>query len=273
MIIKKIGIVGAGVMGKGIAQLFIMSGKDVYLHDVSSALVEQAEDYIKTNIQKLIEKGKIKEENAIQFLNHLYKTPKIEGLSACDLIIEAVPENINLKKELFKKLEDIAKDSSILSTNTSSFSVTEIASVCRKPQRVAGLHFFNPVVLMKMVEIVKGVMTDTQVCEDLVELVKSTGHTPIKVSDTPGFVVNHAGRAYVTESLSILEESIGHINDIDMILKKSVGFKMGPFELLDLTGADVTHPVTESIYNQFYQDPKYRPSYLLRLRMFAGLLG
>ncbi|MGC8567390.1 MAG: 3-hydroxyacyl-CoA dehydrogenase [Caldisphaera sp.] len=273
MNIKKIGIVGSGTMGRGIAQLFSSIGKDIYISDISLDLVEKAISSIKANFQKLFDKGKISEEQVKDFISHLHVTKEIEELSGCDLIIEAIPENINLKKDFFQNIEKIVDSNCILATNTSSLSVTEIASVCQKPERVAGLHFFNPVPLMKIVEIVKGMRTDEQVCEKLTDLIKDTGHTPIVTIDVPGFVVNHAGRAYVTESLTILEETIAKPHEIDLILKESFGFKMGPFELIDLTGVDVTHPVTESIYNQFYQDQKYRPSYLLRLRMFAKLLG
>jgi 3-hydroxybutyryl-CoA dehydrogenase len=273
MSIQKIGIVGSGVMGRGIAQLFILNGKNVYLNDVSYKLVENATEYIEDILKKLQTKGKISENKKFEAVNLLYKAKSIEELSGCDLVIEAVSEDINLKKDIFKRLETIVRKDCILTTNTSSLSITEIASVCKNPERVAGLHFFNPVPLMKIVEIVKGIRTNEEICNKLVDLINETGHKAVIAKDTPGFIVNHAGRAYVTEALAILEESIAQPSEIDIILKESVGFKMGPFELLDLTGVDVTHPVTESIYNQFYQDPKYRPSYLLRLRMLAGLLG
>ncbi len=189
------------------------------------------------------------------------------------MLVEAIVENLEVKRRLFASLEDIVGADCVLATNTSSLSVTGIAAACRRPQRVAGFHFFNPVPLMKLVEVIDGLLAEPWVAEALMALALRFGHTPVRAKDTPGFIVNHAGRGYVTEALRLLGENVAEFFEIDRILVDAAGFRMGPFELLDLTGLDVSQPVMESIYNQYYQEPRFRPSPLAAQRLAGGMLG
>lgn len=268
-----VGVIGLGVMGRGIAQVLAQSGIKVLLYDNNEEILDSGIDFIKRMIDKLCEKGKIDKDKAESSKSLIVKTTDLSDFSGCDLVIEAVVENLDIKKNIFYKLEEIVKEDCILATNTSSLSVTSIAAACKKPSRVAGFHFFNPVPLMKVVEVVRGIMTEDWVCDELKRIAQVIGHTPILTKDTPGFLVNHLGRAYGTEALTILSEGVADIEDIDVILRETCNFRMGPFELFDLTGIDVSHPATESIYHQFYEDPRYKPSYILQRRMEAKLLG
>lgn len=193
----------------------------------------------------------------------------IEEVAGVDLVVEAIIENLDIKQSLFKQLEGIVSPETILATNTSSLSVTAIASNLEHQGRMAGFHFFNPVPLMKIVEVIAGLATDEQVVADLLDLAQRMGHFGVRTKDTPGFIVNHAGRAYGTEALKILGEGVTSVSEIDRILREGAGFRMGPLELFDLTALDVSHPVMESIFNQYYQEDRYRPSALTR-QMLAG---
>jgi len=246
---------------------------EVRLFDVQPYAAERAKRAVLAIFATLVGKGRMTREEADSAGARLTAVSSENELAGCDLVIEAIVENLVAKQELFKRLEAIVGETCILATNTSSLSVTAIASACARPSRVAGFHFFNPVPLMKVVEVVPGLLTDPQILESLVELARRAGHHPALTADTPGFIVNHAGRGYGTEALTILQEGVADFAEIDRILREAAGFRMGPFELLDLTGLDVSHPVMESIYAQFYQEPRYRPSYRLRQRLAAGLLG
>jgi 3-hydroxybutyryl-CoA dehydrogenase len=189
------------------------------------------------------------------------------------LVIEAIVERLEVKKALFTELESIVSVQAVMVTNTSSFSVTTIAAGLKHPERFAGYHFFNPVPLMKVVEVIRGLKTSAECCEGLTQYARQMGHTPVQAQDTPGFIVNHAGRGYGTEALRIVSEGIADFATIDRILRDQVGFKLGPFELMDLTALDVSHPVMESIYQQYYEEPRYRPSVITAQRLAGGLLG
>ncbi|MEP6792388.1 MAG: 3-hydroxyacyl-CoA dehydrogenase, partial [Ramlibacter sp.] len=191
----------------------------------------------------------------------------------CDLVVEAIVERLDVKKALFAQLEDIVRTDCVLATNTSSLSVTAIAAALKHPQRFAGYHFFNPVPLMKVVEVIAGLKTDPAVCARLSEFATQMGHTPVQAQDTPGFIVNHAGRGYGTEALRIVSEGVADFATIDRILRDQAGFKLGPFELMDLTALDVSHPVMESIYQQYYDEPRYRPSVITAQRLAGGVVG
>lgn len=273
--ITSIGLVGAGAMGRGIAQIALTAGLKVVLADARPEACEEARSFILKMLERKVEKGSISVEELRQAENHLQliALDDLDAFAECDLVIEAIVEKLDIKQELFKRLESVVKRETLLATNTSSLSVTAIASICRHPERVAGLHFFNPVPLMKVVEVIQGQLTQVDVISRLQQLVETLGHQPVVVADMPGFLVNHAGRGYSTEALRILSEGIAGIEDIDRVLRDQCGFRMGPFELFDLTGLDVSHPVTESIYQQFYQDPRYRPSPITAQRLKAGLLG
>jgi 3-hydroxybutyryl-CoA dehydrogenase len=268
-----IGIVGTGAMGRGIAQIAAQAGIRVLLYDALHGAAASARDTVISTLGKLAEKGKISATELAAASAKLEVVPKLDGLASAQIIIEAIVENLDVKKTLFQQLEDIIAVDCILATNTSSLSVTSIAAACKRPERVGGFHFFNPVPLMKIVEVIDGLLTAPRVSEALLALGQRMGHTAVRAKDTPGFIVNHAGRGFVTEALRILGEGVTDFQEIDRIMREAAGFRMGPFELLDLTGLDVSQPVMESIYNQYYQEPRYRPSALAAQRLAGGLLG
>jgi 3-hydroxybutyryl-CoA dehydrogenase len=268
-----LGVVGTGIMGRGIAQIAAQAGVKVLLYDTRADAAPAARDYISGTLAKLVEKGKLGADAAQRAVGNVEVAHVLPALSHCHLVIEAIVENLEAKRELFAHLEAIVSEACILATNTSSLQVTSVAAGCKHPERVAGYHFFNPVPLMKVVEVIEGVMTAPWVGDALTTLTRRMGHKPVRAKDTPGFIVNHAGRAYGTEALRIVSEGIADFHEIDRILREGTGFRMGPFELLDLTGLDVSHPVMESIYHQYYQEPRYRPSPITGQRLAAGLIG
>ncbi|MBS7663566.1 3-hydroxyacyl-CoA dehydrogenase [Pseudomonas lalucatii] len=270
---KQIGVIGSGAMGRGIAQLFASAGVEVLLHDSRSEAIEQALSQNRELLERAAAKGKLSAETLAGTLARMRAAPRLQDLAGCDLLIEAIVENLEAKQSLFRELEKLVGREAVLASNTSSLSVTQIASACEHPQRVAGFHFFNPVTLMKIVEVVRGERTEAQVIERLSALAEQAGHFVAVTPDSPGFLVNHAGRAYGPEALRIVAEGIATPAQIDRILKDSLGFRMGPFELFDLVGLDISHAVMESIHQQFYQDPRYTPSALVPSRLAAGLLG
>jgi 3-hydroxybutyryl-CoA dehydrogenase len=268
-----LGIVGSGLMGRGIAQIAVQGGISVILHDSRPGGADEARMAIYATLQKLAEKGKLSAADAAGACERLAVATALADLAPCSTVIEAIVEKLEAKQALFRQLEALVGSDCILATNTSSLSVTAIAAACKTPDRVAGFHFFSPVPLMKIVEVIAGPLTDERVADALTAMARQMGHTPVRASDTPGFVVNHAGRGYLTESLRILGENIAPHPELDRILRQGAGFRMGPFELLDLTGLDVSQPVMESIYDQYYQEPRFRPSPIARRRLEAGLLG
>lgn len=268
-----LGIVGAGVMGSGIAQIAALAGIRVVLYDTRAEAATAARDQISRQLSRLTEKGRLGAEAASAAVARIEIAGALTGLSACHVVVEAIVENIEAKRELCAHLEAIVSRDCIIATNTSSLQVTTIAAACKHPERVAGFHFFNPVPLMKVVEVIDGLRTEPWVGTVLTALAQRMGHTPVRARDTPGFIVNHAGRGYGTEALAILREGIAEFWEVDRVLREAAGFHMGPFELFDLTGLDISHPVMESIYHQYYQEPRYRPSPLTAQRVAAGLLG
>lgn len=270
---QRIGVIGAGAMGRGIAQLFASAGLPVRLYDSNPQTVEQALAFNRELLERAVAKGKLSPEALAATMQRLLPTRSLDELADCDLLIEAIIEDLGAKQALLAELEKRVAPDGVLASNTSSLSVTRIAARCRHPERVAGFHFFNPVTLMRIVEVVRGQRTDESVVRRLSRLAEQAGHFPAVSPDSPGFIVNHAGRAFSTEALRILGEGIASPAQIDRILRDGVGFRMGPFELLDLTGLDVSHAVMESLYQQFYQDPRYTPSPLAAQRVAGGLLG
>ncbi|MCP1319089.1 3-hydroxyacyl-CoA dehydrogenase [Halomonas sp. 707B3] len=271
--VNRLGIVGTGVMGAGIAQIAAQSGLNVVLFDKNEGAAHKARDGLKATFDKLVGKGKITRQSAEVALSHLSVVESLPALADCDVVIEAIVEDLGIKQALFADLEAIVDRECILATNTSSLSVTSIAADLNCRDRVAGFHFFNPVPLMKVIEVVGGIDTNEAVVDTLLKLATRLGHTGVRAQDTPGFIVNHAGRAYSTEGLKILEERVAPIEDIDRILREEAGFRMGPLELFDLTGLDVSHPAMEAIFTQFYHDPRYRPSYISRQMLKGNRLG
>jgi 3-hydroxybutyryl-CoA dehydrogenase len=268
-----LGIVGTGAMGRGIAQIAAQAGVAVRLLDSRASTAAQAKDELVRTFEMLAGKGRMTAEAARQSGDRLHVIGAMDELAGAHIVVEAIVEDLGPKQKLFAALEPIVGDDCLIASNTSSLSVTAIASSCKRPGRVGGFHFFNPVPLMKVVEVIDGVLTEPWVGEALTKLARRMGHQPVRATDTPGFIVNHAGRGFGTEALRILQEGVASFDTIDRILRESAGFRMGPFELMDLTGVDVSYPVMESIYDQFYQEPRFRPSYLLRQRYVAGLLG
>jgi 3-hydroxybutyryl-CoA dehydrogenase len=270
---KTVGIAGAGLMGRGIAQIVAQAGFDVRLLDAKPFAAADAKRLIAEQLATLVAKGRLSAAAAESAVAHIALPESIAGFADADLVIEAIVERLEAKQTLIASLDGVVGKECILATNTSSLSVTAIAAASAHPARVAGLHFFSPVPLMKLVEVIDGLLTSPVVIERLVEFASALGHTPVRAKDTPGFIVNHAGRGYGTEALRIIGEGVADAATIDLILKLEAGFRMGPFELLDLTGLDVSHPVMESIYHQFYEEPRFRPSPLTAQRLAAGLLG
>ncbi len=266
-------VVGAGAMGRGIAQIAAQAGTKVYLFDNQSEATSKAISAITAAWDKQVAKGKLTPDQAAAFKTNLLPCTALVNLATCDLVIEAIVERLDIKQSLFAQLESIVLPSCVLASNTSSLSITAIAAGLQHPGRFAGYHFFNPVPLMKVVEVIAGLKTEPAVCDRLSQYAKHMGHTPVRASDTPGFIVNHAGRAYGTEALRIVSEGIADFATIDAILKDQAGFKLGPFELMDLTALDVSHPVMESVYRQYYDEPRYRPSVITAQRLAGGVLG
>ena len=260
-------------MGRGIAQVAAQAGYEARLFDSRAGGAVQARDGIAGQLRKMEEKGTLAAGEADRAIARLVPVEALEGLAGCGLVVEAIVEDLDAKRELFRALEAIVAPDCVIATNTSSLSVTAIAAACKSPERVAGLHFFSPVPLMKIVEVIDGVRTGPAVVDHLIDFATRVGHLPVRAKDTPGFLVNHAGRGYGTEALRILFEGIADHETIDDILREAAGFKLGPFELLDLTGLDVSQPVMDSIYRQFYDEPRFRPTPLLVQRRAAGLLG
>ena len=268
-----VGVVGAGTMGRGIAQVCATAGYEVVMFDAVSGVAQDGFDFIQKILARSVEKGWITEAEVATALGRITLANSLEDMAGCGIVLEATAENSEIKKDLFCQLDKIVSDITVLATNTSSLSVTEIAAATRLPNRVVGLHFFNPPPLMALVELIYTLKNESQFIDNVEEFVKKIGKTPIRVKDTPGFIVNHIGRALVTESFAILGEGVAEPADIDRVLRDSAGFKMGPFELLDLTGLDISHPVTEQIFEQFYNDPFYRPSEIAEARVAGGVTG
>jgi len=273
-----LGVAGTGAMGRGIAQLFAQAGHPVRLFDAAPGAAAAARDAVADAIGRLADKGRLPPDAARAAAGLLQPVAALTDLAGCDLVVEAIVEDLAAKRQLFTALESVLDAQAVLATNTSSLSVTAIAAACRQPARVAGCHFFNPVPLMKVVEVISGVHTDPKVVGLLEALARRAGHAPVLARDTPGFLINHAGRGYGTEALKLVGEGVADAFTVDRILREQVvfggtGFRLGPFELLDLTGLDVSHPVMESIYRQFYDEPRFRPSVLSAQRAAAGLLG
>jgi 3-hydroxybutyryl-CoA dehydrogenase len=268
-----LGLVGTGVMGRGIAQVAAQAGIRVLMHDSQAGAAERARGLIGDALNRLVERGRLDATARDRALGNLEPVASAQGLAPSTVVVEAIVEALEPKRALFRELEAIVSPDCILATNTSSLSVTAIAAACERPGRVAGFHFFNPVPLMKVIEVVDGALTERSAGDTLMALGRQFGHTTVRAQDTPGFIVNHAGRGLGTEGLQVLREGVADVPVIDRILREAAGFRMGPFELLDLIGLDVSHAVMESIYRQYYEEPRYRPSPIGTQRVSAGLYG
>ena len=269
----KIGIVGSGAMGSGIAQVLATAGNQVLLYDSNPIVVEKAGKNLESQFQKLAEKGKLTYEEAETYFDNIRLSDKLSELKASELIIEAIIEDLEIKKELFQKLESLVSEDCILATNTSSLSIASIASACQKPNRVIGIHFFNPAPLMALVEIIPAVQTGKDLISKTKTLVESWKKLPVIAKDTPGFIVNRVARPFYGEAIRILEEGIADCPTIDFAMTSLGGFRMGPFQLMDFIGHDVNYRVTESIFKEFFYDPKFKPSFTQKRLFEAGYFG
>ena len=269
--IKSIAVIGAGTMGQGIAQVCAAAGFKVLLYDIQSDLIKSAIISIKRNLEGLVEKNKIAADQKDATINLISSVSDFRQLQV-EMVIEAVIEKAEVKQKIFSELEKINDKHCILTTNTSSIPVTQIAAALKYPERFAGFHFFNPATIMKLVEIVKGSGTNDATITLLLSMAQKLNKQAVVVQDSPGFIVNRVARHYYVESLKILEENVADHKTIDALMK-STGFKMGPFELMDLIGIDVNFSVTTSMYNAFHQEPKFRPSRIQQQKVSAGHYG
>lgn len=272
--IKTIGIIGSGTMGRGIAISSSVSGFKTIVYDISGDALINAESLIIKDLVKSVEKKKLSDKKKAEALSNLKFTSEMNDFSECEFIIEAAPEDIDLKKEIFCSLDKICRRYAILSTNTSSLSVTRISVfVKNNPERVVGMHFFNPANIMKLVEVVKGDFTSEECLKTTAELSERMGKVPVIAKDTPAFIVNRIARPFYGESLKILSEGTSGHSEIDKVMKSCGGFPMGPFELMDLIGIDINFSVTKSVYDSFFNDPKYRPSFIQKKMVDANITG
>ena len=267
-----IGVAGSGAMGGGIALVAATAGHNVIVYDNNLAALKKAEANLASSLGKLLEKQKITSAQRDQIIASHKFTDRLSELSACALVLEAIVENLEIKKSLFGELEKTCSDTCVLATNTSSLSVTSIAAACSNPSRVIGIHFFNPATLMPLVEIIPGIATQKNITGHCNELIQSWGKTTVVAKDTPGFIVNRVARPFYSEALRIYEEGIADMATIDKAMKDA-GFRMGPFELMDLIGHDVNYVVTETVWKQFYFDPRFKPALSQKRLLEAGFLG
>jgi len=268
-----VAVIGAGTMGRGIAQVCAQAGMTALLFDTRQGAAAEALTSIDKTLEGQVAKGRMTTETKQEVMQRLRPVTSLDEVAPAGLVIEAIVEDLTLKRELFRELEKRLAPNAVIVTNTSSLSVTEIAAGCSSPARVGGLHFFNPPPLMKLVEVIGGLRSDPRLVDALAAFVRHIGKHPVVAADTPGFVVNHAGRAFGPEALRIAAQGIASPREVDLLIKEAAGFRMGPFELLDLIGADVTHAVMESIYERYYEEPMYQPSAQLGVRVAGGLLG
>ena len=270
---KHLGVVGAGTMGAGIAQIAALTNTDVMLYDINETILRRALERIKTDLKNGVTKGKITAEQMTEAVTRIHPRTSLADLHSCEFVIEAVIEDLRVKKDLFQHLETNVKTSTILASNTSSLSVTAIASVLHKPERVVGMHFFNPAHIMKLVEVISGRNTSQDTVQRTFELSRLLGKVPVLVKDTPGFIVNRVARPFYGEALRILGENVATHEQIDRIVKSVGGFPMGPFELMDLIGIDINLSVTQSMFDQYFGEPRYRPHPIQKQMVDSGMLG
>ena len=269
---NKVGVVGAGAMGSGIAQIASQAGHQVILYDLSQTILDESASKLAKVMARLVEKKRITLEESIEIQGRIVRSTQIDLFEGCDLVIEAVVEILAVKHSVFKQIENIVSRDCIVASNTSSLSITSLAAGCNHPERVLGLHFFNPAPLMPLVEIVPAIQTSLVLPLRLVSLMKDWGKSPVIAKDTPGFIVNRVARPFYGEALRILDEGIADVPTIDTVMR-NLGFKMGPFQLMDLIGHDVNYAVTESVFKSFYCDPRFMPSITQLKLVEAGWLG
>ena len=269
----KIGIIGAGAMGSGIAQVAATADCRVYLYDTRPEALVTSKEKLAKIMKRLIEKGRVNEVQSADIQGHIEYVESLESMAECDLIIEAIVENLEVKQSVFSTLENIVSETCILATNTSSLPVTAIAAACKHPERVLGIHFFNPAPLMKLVEIIPAIQTADAVFEQAKAIIDGWGKLTVQAKDTPGFIVNRVARPFYGEALRLLEEGVADVATIDWAMTTIGGFRMGPFTLMDYIGNDINYAVTETVFKAFYYDDRYRPAFTQKRLTEAGYLG
>jgi 3-hydroxybutyryl-CoA dehydrogenase len=272
MDIKQVGVIGAGTMGNGIAQVFAQSGFAVTLVDVAAPMLERARASIDKSLAKFVEKGKLAAADRDAALGRLTMTSSLEALGGADYVVEAIVENIDAKRELFARLDAITRPGVILSSNTSSISITVLGAATTRPDRVLGMHFMNPVPLMPMVEVIRGMHTSDATIAAAQELVEEAGRQSIVVNDSPGFVTNRVMMLMVNEAMFLVQEGVASVQDVDRLFKTCFGHKMGPLETADLIGLDTVLRSLDVIHDEL-NDSKYRPAHLLKKMVYAGTVG
>lgn len=270
---QQIGVIGAGTMGRGIAQVAATAGHRVMLYDNNSAGLKQSLSQLQSLFDKLVHKGRMTKEEADAIIHRIEPVESLAEMEDCQLIIEAIVEDFEIKRQVFSQIETFVAEDCILASNTSSLSIASLAGVCDRPERVLGIHFFNPAALMPLVEVIPALQTSNQNLNKIQELIKSWKKVVVLAKDTPGFIVNRVARPFYGESLRILEEGIADIPTIDWAMKEIGGFRMGPFELMDYIGNDVNYTVTETVFQAFFYDPRYRPSFTQKRTVEAKRLG
>jgi len=271
--IKAVGIIGAGTMGSGIAQVASTAGCVVKLFDLNSEALTKAENALEKILARLIEKGRIDSEEKNRIQSNISYVSSLKELANSDLTIEAIVENIDIKQKVFKELESYVSETCIIASNTSSLSIASIASSLEKPERCVGIHFFNPAPLMKLVEVIPAIQTSEATLNTSVKTIKDWGKIVAVAKDTPGFIVNRVARPFYGEALRIYEEGIADFATIDHAMKSEGNFRMGPFELMDFIGNDINYTVTETVFEAFYYDPRYKPAFTQKRFAEAGYLG
>ena len=269
----KIGVIGAGTMGSGIAQVAAQNNNTVILIDSSELAIEKAKSGLISTLNNLVKKEKITKEISREIITNMSYSSNLDDLSGCDLVIEAIIENLIIKHELFEKIENIVSDNCIIASNTSSLSIASLGSVLKNANRVIGIHFFNPAPLMPLVEIIPAVQTSKEVLKRCENIISEWGKVGVVCMDTPGFIVNRVARPFYGEALRIYEEGLADFATIDWAMTELGGFKMGPFTLMDYIGNDVNYAVTESVFEAFYYDPRFKPSFTQKRHKEAGFLG
>jgi 3-hydroxybutyryl-CoA dehydrogenase len=268
-----LGVLGAGAMGQGIVQVALQGGLGAVVHDAKPGAAEAGIEQVFKRLERRVEKGQLAADDVKAMRGRVKVAKTLKGFAACNVIIEAVFEDLALKQKVFGELEAVVDDDCILASNTSSLLIAAIGKSCRRRARIAGLHFFNPVPLMRLVEVVRGPETAEETVRRLIELAIAMDRTPVVARDAPGFLVNHGGRAYTTEAMRILHEQVASAAQIDAVMRDCCGFRMGPCELMDLTGVDVNFPATQAIYHGFSEDPRLKTSFPHRALYEAGRLG
>ena len=268
-----VGVIGSGTMGSGIAQVAATSGCQVNLYDTNQEALSKSKSSLESTLSKLVEKGKIDTAEKNRISANISYVNALKDLSDADLVIEAIVENIEIKRKLFSDLESYVAADTILASNTSSLSIASIAASCQKPERVIGIHFFNPAPLMQLVEVIPAVQTSAEVLEKTTQIISDWKKIVAVAKDTPGFIVNRVARPFYSEALRLYEEGMADFITIDSAMKALGGFRMGPFELMDFIGNDVNYAVTESVFTAFYFDPRYKPSFTQKRLTEAGYLG